>query len=64
MKLLFDLIAGAVAEGTAVIYITHRLAEVREVATRVSVLRDGKLRQTAQVSDITDPRTSRLNCWP
>lgn len=54
VKLLFDLIAGAVAEGTAVIYITHRLAEVREVATRVSVLRDGKLRQTAQVSDITD----------
>ena len=28
--------------GTAVVYITHRLGEVREIADRVTVLRDGK----------------------
>ena len=54
VSLLFDLVRKAVADGTSVIYITHRLAEVREVATRVTVLRDGKLRQTAPVSDVSD----------
>ena len=35
-------------------YITHRLAEVRELADRVTVLRDGKLRGTPRVDDISD----------
>lgn len=54
VDLLFGLVRDAVAAGTSVIYITHRLAEVRDVCTRVSVLRDGKLRQTSLVSDISD----------
>ena len=40
--------------GTSVVYITHRLAEVRELADRVTVLRDGRLRGTAVVGEITD----------
>ena len=54
VDLLFNLVRQAVAGGTSVVYITHRLAEVREVATRVTVLRDGLHRQTSAVSDITD----------
>lgn len=54
VALLFSLVKRAVAEGVAVIYITHRLMEVREIATRVSVLRDGQHRQTSMVADITD----------
>lgn len=54
VDMLFGLIREAVATGTSVIYITHRLAEVREVATRVTVLRDGTLRQTSMVSDVSD----------
>ncbi len=46
--------ATCVKTGTSVIYITHRLAEVRELANRVTVLRDGKVRGTSAVSDITD----------
>ncbi|MCG3017741.1 sugar ABC transporter ATP-binding protein, partial [Escherichia coli] len=37
VDLLFARVRAAVAEGTAVIYITHRLAEVRELADRVTV---------------------------
>lgn len=54
VSLLFGLVRGAVQTGTSVVYITHRLMEVREIATRVSVLRDGKHRQTSMVGDITD----------
>jgi ribose transport system ATP-binding protein len=39
---LFDLIAKLKAEGLAIIYITHRMDEVYELADRVSVLRDGR----------------------
>ena len=49
--------ASAAAAGTAVVYITHRLAEVRELADRVTVLRDGKLRGTLARSR-TSPTTS------
>jgi len=54
VDLLFELIRKAVEAGTSVVYITHRLAEVRRVATRVTVLRDGEHRQTSPVGDIND----------
>lgn len=54
VELLFRLVRAAAAGGSAVIYITHRLAEVRELADRVTVLRDGKLRGTSDVESITD----------
>jgi ribose transport system ATP-binding protein len=38
---LFEIIGRLKAEGLAIIYITHRMAEVYELADRVSVLRDG-----------------------
>ena len=34
-------LSGSGGPGTSVVYITHRLAEVRELADRVTVLRDG-----------------------
>ena len=48
-------------QGTAVVYITHRLAEVRELADRVTVLRDGRLRGTPPVDDVTDDRAARAD---
>ncbi|MGF6408583.1 sugar ABC transporter ATP-binding protein [Paraburkholderia tuberum] len=38
---LFDLIRQLRAEGLAIIYISHRMAEIYELSDRVSVLRDG-----------------------
>ena len=54
VDLLFERVRRAASHGTAVVYITHRLAEVRELAQRVTVLRDGKLRGSSTVDSITD----------
>ena len=54
VRMLFRLVREFVAGGTSVVYITHRLAEVRELADRVTVLRDGRLRATAVVDEISD----------
>lgn len=54
VEILFDRIRKIVATGTAVVYITHRLAEVRQLANRMTILRDGKWRGSSLVSDITD----------
>ena len=54
VELLFQLVAKEIANGTAVIYITHRLAEVRELADIVTVLRDGHLMATSNIDQITD----------
>jgi ribose transport system ATP-binding protein len=52
--MLFTRIRRIVAGGTAVIYITHRLAELRQIAHRVTVLRDGRVEGRALVSDVSD----------
>ncbi|MFG1955493.1 ATP-binding cassette domain-containing protein [Micromonospora sp. NPDC048830] len=55
VDLLFGLVRDAVARGTAIIYITHRMAEVRDLANRVTVLRDGKVaRADVEVEAVTD----------
>ncbi len=53
-EMLFDRIRGVVRTGTSVIYITHRLAELRQIAHRVTVLRDGRIRGGGLVGDIGD----------
>src|SRR6476660_7855768 len=60
VDLLFTTIRSFAADGTAVVYITHRLGEVREIADRVTVLRDGTVRGTSDVEDITDERLLSL----
>lgn len=54
VELLFQLIAKEIQNDTAVIYITHRLAEVRELAHVVTVLRDGHLMATSKIDEISD----------
>jgi ABC-type sugar transport system ATPase subunit len=48
---LFQVIDGLRASGTTVLYITHELAHVFDVADRVSVLKDGKRILTTRVAD-------------
>jgi ribose transport system ATP-binding protein len=40
---LFELIDQARRRGVGIVYVTHRMAEIRQLADRVTVLRDGKL---------------------
>ncbi|MGO1543245.1 MAG: ATP-binding cassette domain-containing protein [Gulosibacter sp.] len=55
VQMLYSIIEEALARDIAVIYITHRMAEVRILARTVSVLRDGKVTlSNKKVSDITD----------
>lgn len=54
VDLLFARVRAAAADGTGVVYITHRLAEVRQLADRVTVLRDGRYRGTRDVADVSD----------
>jgi ribose transport system ATP-binding protein len=49
---LFELIRRLAGRGMAVIYISHFLEEVREVADRVTVLRDGRTVGTGSVSEL------------
>ena len=58
--MLFDRIRAVVKGGTSVIYITHRLAEVRQIAQRVTVLRDGRLAGSGMVADLTDQDFLRM----
>lgn len=52
--MLFNRIREVVEKGTSVIYITHRLAELRQIARRVTVLRDGIVRGGAIVDEVGD----------
>ncbi len=51
---LFALIRRLKTEGVTIVYISHRLEEVFELADRVSILRDGALVSTAKVAETNE----------
>jgi ribose transport system ATP-binding protein len=51
---LFTLIRRLKAEGVTIVYISHRLEEVFQLADRVSILRDGQLVSTQRVADTNE----------
>jgi ribose transport system ATP-binding protein len=50
---LFQILMQLKAQGVALIYITHRMAEVAQLADVVSVLKDGQYQGTTKASDTT-----------
>ncbi len=48
------------AEGAGLVYVSHRLEELRQIADRVSVLRDGKLVATVPAESLSVPEAVRL----
>ena len=53
VKLLSDLIARLKAKGLAIIFISHRLAEVFEIADKITVLKDGRYVDTVKAKEAT-----------
>lgn len=50
---LFRIIASLTAEGVAVVYISHRLEEIRRIGDRVTVLKDGRAVASGLPADST-----------
>ncbi len=57
---LFEQIDAVRRRGASVVYISHRLPEVRRVADRVTILRDGEVRGTFAAAEIDDAEVLRL----
>jgi D-allose transport system ATP-binding protein len=57
---LFSIVGQLRAEGKAVVFISHKLAEVRAIGDRFSVLKDGASNGTGQVADITNDDLVRM----
>ncbi len=57
---MFALIRQLRADGLAIIYISHRMAEIYELADRVSVLRDGSYVGTLTGNEISAERLVRM----
>lgn len=51
---LFDLVAQVKEKGVGIIYITHRMAEIRRIADRVTVLRDGRYIDTVNAATTSE----------
>ncbi len=58
VRRLFDVVKELTAQGIAVIYITHRLEEIRSIGDRITVLKDGA--STASNLDVADTPTQVL----
>ena len=57
---LFDIIRQLREQGVAVVYISHRLSEITELADRIAVLRDGCMVDVLNAEGVTEEHITRL----
>lgn len=57
---LFRIVKSLRDQGVTIIYISHRLAEIRHLADRVTVLKDGRHVATRELEGLTEPQLVRL----
>jgi ribose transport system ATP-binding protein len=60
LEYVFNIIRALKEQGVAVIYISHRIAEIFEIADRVTVFKDGQVVGTENVADIDRPALVRM----
>ncbi|MEJ6393513.1 sugar ABC transporter ATP-binding protein [Gymnodinialimonas sp. 2305UL16-5] len=57
---LLDVVRTLSADGVAIVFVSHRLAEVLEISSRVTVVRDGKLEGVYPTENMTQARLGEL----
>lgn len=57
---LFTVLRALKSSGVGIVYISHRLEEISEIADRITVLRDGKVVRTTPASSLDRPSLIRL----
>jgi simple sugar transport system ATP-binding protein len=57
---LFEIVRSLTSQGKSIIFITHKLNEVLEIADRITVLRRGKLVETLPAAGATEESLARL----
>lgn len=55
IEVLFRVIRELKAAGVGIVYISHKLEELMEIGDRVTVLRDGRLVESAAIADVDVP---------
>jgi ribose transport system ATP-binding protein len=58
-KRLFDVVKQLRGEGVTVIYVSHRLREVLDLANRVTIMRDGRIVETLDNDNLDEDRLIR-----
>ena len=59
-KRLFQIIEGLKDSGVAIVYVSHRLTEVLEIADRITVLRDGVRVGTLSAEGVTEAQLAQM----
>ena len=59
-EVLFGVMRSLKAQGVSLIFISHRLGEVLEIADRVTVLRDGQLIGTVPIAELDEDRVVQM----
>jgi ribose transport system ATP-binding protein len=59
IRRLFDIIRQIASLGVGIVFITHHLREIFQIADRVTVLRDGQVAMTSAISDTELPAVVR-----
>jgi ABC-type sugar transport system ATPase subunit len=60
VELLFGLINRFQAQGITIIYISHRLGEIKKICDRITILRGGAVSATLEHDEITEERVTEL----
>lgn len=57
---LFEIIDDLKRKRVAIVYVSHRLKEIKEIASRVTVLRDGKVIETVETADVDENQLASM----
>ena len=57
---LFEIIRELKADGVAILYVSHRLTEILEIADRITVLRDGALVDTVPAAGVQEAQLAQM----